>query len=99
MEKMALPDVDVRVLVGKKIIAGSRTIWPITRVTVLKGCGEKVLVLESSPIAMLIIDRSGPYAISISGKPMDVEEILVLAPALREVLETRCEAGEKDGKD
>ena len=99
MEKMALPDVDVRVIVGRKITAGSRTIWPVTKITVIKGCGERVLAFESSPIAMLIIDRAGPYAVSISGKPMAVKETLELAPALREVLATRREAGERAGKD
>ncbi|OPY51523.1 MAG: hypothetical protein A4E49_02239 [Methanosaeta sp. PtaU1.Bin112] len=103
MEKITLPDVDVRVIVGREITAGGRTIWPVTRITVIKASGKSILAFEASPIAMLIIDRQGPYAcpyaISISGKPMAVKEILVLAPALRDVLAKRGDAGEETGTD
>jgi len=100
MEKMAFPEVDVRMIVGRQITAGIRTIWPVMKITVIKGCGERVLAIEVSPIAMLITDdRAGTYAVSISGRPMAVREILELAPGLREVLAKREEARRKTGKD
>jgi uncharacterized spore protein YtfJ len=92
MGKKALAEVDVRMFVGREIIAGSRTIWPVTKITIIKGCGEMGLAVEASPIAMLIADRMGTYAISISGNPMAVREILELAPALRDVLAKRVDA-------
>jgi uncharacterized spore protein YtfJ len=99
MEKMALSEVEVRIVVGREIAAGIRTIWPIMKITVIKGCGERVLAIEASPIAMLITDDlAGPYAVSITGKPMAVEEILELAPALEDVLAKRENARAKAGK-
>ena len=90
MEKMAFPEMDVHVIVGREIAANSRTIWPIIRISVIKGCGEMVLSIEVSPIAMLITDDlAGAYAVSISGKPMAVEEILELAPDLQDLLADR----------
>jgi hypothetical protein len=100
MEKMSFPEVDVRVVVGREIVAGSRTIWTVVKILVIKGCGERILAIEASPIAMLITDdRAGPYAVSISGKPMAVGEILELAPALQDVLAKREEARAKTGAD
>lgn len=100
MEKIAIPEVDVRVIVGREITAGSRTIWPVTKITVIQGCRESALAIEALPIAMLITDdRAGPYAVSTSGKPMAVEEILELAPVLRDVLAKSEGARAKTGKN
>lgn len=100
MEKMAFPEVNVRMIVGKEIAAGKRTIWPVIKITVIKGCGERILAIEASPIAMLITDdRAGPYAVSISGKTMAVEEILKIAPDLRDLLAEREGTRTKNGKD
>lgn len=100
MEKMAFPEVDVRMIVGRELAAGRRTIWPVMRITVIKGCRERILAIEASPIAMLITDdRAGPYAVSTSGKPMSLREILEIAPALEEVLAKREGARTKTEKD
>lgn len=100
MKKMAFPEVDVRMIVGRQITAGIRTIWPVMKITVIKSCGERVLAIEVSPIAMLITDdRAGPYAVSVSGMPMAVREILELAPGLREVLAKREDSRAKSGAD
>jgi hypothetical protein len=100
MEKMALAEVEVRIIAGREIAAGIRTIWPVMKITIIKGCGERVLAIEASPIAILISeDRAGPYAVSIAGNPMAVEEILELAPALEYVLAKRENARAKTGKD
>lgn len=96
---MALADMDVRMIVGKEITAGSRTIWPVTKITIIKGCEERILAIEASPIAMLVIDLAGPYAVSVSGKPMAVREIIELAPALRDVLAKREDIRAKTGTD
>ncbi|HPS91866.1 MAG TPA: hypothetical protein PKV33_06890 [Methanothrix sp.] len=100
MEKIAFPEVDVRMIVGREIAAGRRTIWPVIKITVIKGCGESVLAIEASPIAMLITDDlAGAYAVSISGKPMTVGEILEIAPHLRDVLTKKEDARTENGKD
>jgi hypothetical protein len=100
MEKMSFPEVDVRVVVGREIVAGSRTIWTVVKILVIKGCNERVLAIEASPIAMLITDdQAGPYAVSTSGKPMAVEEILEIAPALRDVLAKGEDSRAKTGTE
>ncbi|MDD4653002.1 MAG: hypothetical protein PHQ34_12330 [Methanothrix sp.] len=100
MEKMALAELEVRIVVGREIAAGIRTIWPVMKIIIIKGCGERVLAIEASPIAMLIIeDRARPYAVSITGRSMAIEEILELAPALEFVLAKRENTRPKTGKD
>jgi uncharacterized spore protein YtfJ len=100
MEKIALSEVEVRMIVCREIAAGSRTIWPIMKITVIRGNWEGVLAIEASPIAMLITDeQAGPHAVSVSGKTMAIREILKLAPDLRDVLAEREDARRKTEKD
>jgi uncharacterized spore protein YtfJ len=94
MEKIGPIEMDLQVLVGKEIKAAGRTIWPVTRITVLRGCGDKVMSIQIKPLAMLILESAGPYALSFAGEPMAIEAILELAPFLRDVLKKADEAGQ-----
>jgi uncharacterized spore protein YtfJ len=94
MEKTYLPEMDMQVSVGKEIEVGCRTIWPVTRITVIRGCEDKVQAIQITPLAILIIEPTGQYAVSFAGEPMTIEAILELAPPLRDVLEKVGEAGQ-----
>jgi len=87
MVNIRLPEMDLRVIVGKEIKAGDKTIWPVMRISILKTCEEKVLAIQITPIAMLVIEPTGQYALSFAGEPMTIEDITKLAPPLRDVLE------------
>jgi hypothetical protein len=92
MEKISLPEMDMQVLVGKEIKVCGRSIWPVIRIAVLRGCGDKVLSIQIKPLAMLIVELAGSYALSVAGEPMTIEAILELAPPLRDVLKKAGEA-------
>lgn len=77
----------MRVLVGKEIKAGDRTIWPVMRIFVLKTREDGIQAIQITPLAMLIIEPAGQYALSFDGEPMTIEAILELAAPLKEVLE------------
>ncbi len=77
----------MRVLVGKEIKAGDRTIWPVMRIFVLKTQEDWGQAIQITPLAMLIIEPAGQYALSFDGEPMTIEAILELAAPLKEVLE------------
>jgi hypothetical protein len=94
MENIRLPEMDMRVLVSKEIKVGGRTIWPVTRITVIRGCEDKVQAIQITPLAMLVIEPAGKYAVSFAGEPMTIDAILELAPPLRDVLEKTGEAGQ-----
>jgi uncharacterized spore protein YtfJ len=85
---------DTQVLIGKEIKVCGRTIWPVTRIAVLRGWEDKVQTIQIKPLAMLIIEPAGSYAVSFAGEPMTIEAILQLAPPLRDVLEKAGEAGQ-----
>ncbi|MDD4447246.1 MAG: hypothetical protein PHN61_06170 [Methanothrix sp.] len=87
-------NMDMQVLVGKEIKVAGRTIWPVTRIAVLRGCGDKVLSIQIKPLAMLILEPAGSFAVSFAGEPMTIEAILELAPPLRDVLKKAGEAGQ-----
>ncbi|MCX6673695.1 MAG: hypothetical protein NTY37_07950 [Methanothrix sp.] len=78
---------DMRVMVGKEIKAGDRTIWPVMRISILNTCEDRILAIQITPLAMLIIEPAGQYAVSFAGEPMTIEAILELAAPLRDVLE------------
>jgi uncharacterized spore protein YtfJ len=82
-----LDNMDMRVLVGKEIKAGDRTIWPVMRIFVLKARDDGIQAIQITPLAMLIIEPAGQYAVSFDGEPMTIEAILELAAPLKEVLE------------
>jgi len=94
MEKIGLPEIDMQVLVGKEIKAGDRTIWPVTRITVMKSFEDKVQAIQITPLAMLIVEPAGHYGVSFAGEPMTIEAILELAPLLRKILEKAGESGQ-----
>jgi len=87
LENIRLLDMDVRVMVGKEIKAGDRTIWPVMRISILKTCEDRTLAIQITPLAMLIIEPAGQYAVSFAGEPMTIEAIIELAAPLRDVLE------------
>jgi hypothetical protein len=87
-------NMDMRVLVGKEIKVCGRTIWPVIRIFVLRGFEDKAQAIQIKPLAMLILEPTGRYAVSFAGEPMTIEAILELAPPLRDVLEKAVEAGQ-----
>jgi uncharacterized spore protein YtfJ len=87
IEPIRLSGMDMRVFVGKEIKAGDRTIWPVMRISILKTCEDRVQAIQITPLAMLIIEPAGQYAVSFDGEPMTIEAILELAASLRDVLE------------
>jgi uncharacterized spore protein YtfJ len=82
-----LDNMDMQVMVGKEIKAGDRTIWPVMRIFVLKTREDRIQAIQITPLAMLIIEPAGQYAVSFDGEPMTIEAILELATPLKEVLE------------
>ena len=86
-ENIRLPEMDMRIFVGKEIVAGDRTIWPVMRISILKICEDRVQSIKITPLAMLIIEPAGKYAVSFDGEPVTIEAILELAAPLRDVLE------------
>ena len=87
MVNIRLPEMDLRVIVGKEIKVGDKAIWPVMRISILKTRGENVLAIQITPLAMLVIEPAEQYAVSFAGEPMTIEAITKLARPLRDVLE------------
>ena len=80
IEPIRLSGMDIQVFVGKEIKAGDRTIWPVMRISVLKTFEDRVQTIQITPLAMLIIEPAGQYAISFAGEPMTIEAIMSWLP-------------------
>ncbi|MCK9565959.1 MAG: hypothetical protein M0Q43_07915 [Methanothrix sp.] len=86
-ENIRLPEMDMRTIVGKEIIVGDRSIWPVMRISILKTYEDRIQAIRITPLAMLITEPAGQYAVSFEGEPMTIEAILELALPLKDVLE------------
>jgi uncharacterized spore protein YtfJ len=86
-ESIKLPGMETIISVGKEIIAGDRTILPLMEIFALKIHEDKIVAVQITPLAMLIIEPAGQYAASFDGQPMTVEAVLEMAPDLRDALE------------
>jgi len=87
IRQLRQPEIDMRVIVGKEIKAGDKTIWPVIKISILKTCEESVQAIQITPLAMLITGPAEQYAVSFSGEPMTIEAIIDLAAPLRDILE------------
>ena len=87
MPELKLPKVKTEILVCKEIEAGVRTIFTLVKISILATDDGNILGSWLKPQAFLIIEPGEQYAVSISGEQMSMEEILELAPSLKEVVE------------
>jgi uncharacterized spore protein YtfJ len=74
------------VSVGDPIGIGQRDIYPVARISASKGWGC-ILGCSISPEALLVVEPPIAYAISLTGKEMTLDQLLAMAPALREIVE------------
>jgi uncharacterized spore protein YtfJ len=72
--------------VGDPIEMGQRDIYPVARVSALKGCGC-ILGCMISPEALLIVEPAQAYAVSLTSDEITLDQILAMAPSLREIVE------------
>jgi len=65
-----------RVMKGEKIYAGKRCIRPVLKARVLMGPGGAILSIRITPMALIISDPTGQYAIFLDGEPMEEQALL-----------------------
>lgn len=71
--------------VGDPIEIDQRRIYPVARVLALKECGciQGCMIL---PEALLIVEPARAYAVSLKGHEITLDQLLAMAPSLREIL-------------
>jgi uncharacterized spore protein YtfJ len=85
------------VRVGKEIVIGNRTIWPVVKISVFWAFEKRIHAVQVAPLAFLIIEKDAEYALSIDGTQMTIEAILEMAPSLRDILVKRRESCSERG--
>ena len=78
---------ETEIIVGKKMEAGNRSLYPVIKVSILKTEQGRILGSWLTPLALLVFEPGGHYAISLEGKKMTTEQIIELAPSLKKVIE------------
>ena len=79
MERELNSDIDSWISAGSDVVVGNRVLYPIARISVLKGIGG-ILGCKISPIAVLIREPDNVYAISLSKEGITLDQILELMP-------------------
>lgn len=80
----------MEICAGKEIKAGDRVILPVIRISTLRARQDRIVAVQITPLALLIVEPAGQYAVSFDGKPVTVEAILQMSASLREDLERVC---------
>jgi uncharacterized spore protein YtfJ len=87
LKDIRLPIVETEIIVGKKMEAGNRSLYPVIKVSILKTEQGRILGSWLNPVALLVFEPGGHYAISLEGEKMTSEQIIELAPSLKDVIE------------
>lgn len=61
---------------GREITAGRITIRTLVLVRIMIGPGEEFISLQIEPLALVVAGPDQLYALSMEGKPIDVEPLL-----------------------
>ena len=80
-----------KIVVGRRIQAGGRSLWPLMQALIWKR-QDRVLIARVKPFALLIIEEGKEYALSLTGQPVTVQELLESAPEIRAAQEEACSA-------
>jgi hypothetical protein len=95
--EIKLPRFETEIRISGVVKAGDRIIYAVAKVSILKIEKEYIAGCWITPLALLIIEPGEQYAVSISGEEMDISEIMLLAPSMKEVVEiARDGRGMKD---
>ncbi len=86
MREIKLPVVETEIRIAKELKAGNRSLYTVVRISFLKA-GGKIKGSWLTPLAMLIIEPGRQYAVSLTGERMSLEDILEMAPSLKDVVE------------
>ena len=84
-----------KIVVGRRIQAGGRSLWPVMQALIWMR-EDRVLIARVKPFALLIIEEGKEYALSLTGRPVTVQELLESAPEVRAALEEACSARRVD---
>jgi hypothetical protein len=87
LKDIRLPIVKTEIVVGKKMTAWNRSLYPVIKVSILKTEQGRILGSWFTPVALLVVEPGGHYAISLEGEKMTSEQIIELAPSLKNVIE------------
>lgn len=72
--------------VGDPIEIDQRCIYPVARVSALKGC-RYILGCSISPEALLIMEAARAYVVSLTGEEITLDKLLAMAPSLKGIVE------------
>lgn len=87
MRDIRAPAVETEIRTGEKIEIEMRSIYPVIKVSVLRTPDGTVLGSWIAPLAMLVIEPKGQYAISFTGEEITADQIGTMVPSLKKVID------------
>ncbi len=85
--ELPLPAVETEITVAKMLQDGDRVLYLVSRVSLLRTEGGRIAAGWLTPLAVLIMEPDSQQALSMAGERMSLDEVLELAPSLREVID------------
>jgi uncharacterized spore protein YtfJ len=84
--KISIGEVKTDASVGEAIKIGDRTIYPVNQVSTLNRNGTGFFGVWISPLAIVVVEPTQKYAISLTSETITLDKLLEKAPSLKEKL-------------
>ncbi len=78
-------EVETATSIGKTLSIDGKTIYPvIQRSTLSRGGGKTIFGVWISPVAIVVVERTAKYVISLTDKVVTLDQLLETTPTLKE---------------
>ncbi|MCL4437370.1 MAG: hypothetical protein M1503_05190 [Thaumarchaeota archaeon] len=85
MKISSIGQVETKTSIGKTLIVNDKTIYPVIQTSTLSGGAEKtVFGVWISPVALVVVEGTGNYIISLTDRKFTLDQLLGTTPALKE---------------
>ncbi|MGA9097402.1 MAG: hypothetical protein WB392_00555 [Methanotrichaceae archaeon] len=81
-----IPKFESRIEVGEALRIGNRTLHFLTKVSIMRTEDENILGGWADPLAMVVSEQNKEYVFSFTGQDLTIDQLMEMAPSLRDVL-------------
>ncbi len=84
--KISSGEVKTDTSVGEVLKIGDRTLYPVIQVSTLNRNGKGFFGVWISPLAIVVVEPTQKYAISLTSEAITLDQLLEKVPSLKEKL-------------
>jgi hypothetical protein len=82
----SIGEVQTYASVGEVLKISDRTLYPVFQVSTLNRNGKRFFGVWISPLALVVVEPTQKYAVSLTGEAVTLDRLLEKVPSLKEKL-------------